>query len=114
MAKRLEISDEFSPVFNRILETCKERNTTVSALLDLFAGSRSAVGAWKKGNINAGRLAEIAEYLDVTTEYLLTGKNAGSLSGTEKKLIADFRNLSPEGQAYLQQQMEIAGKIYRK
>lgn len=47
MAKRLQKSDLFAPIFNRLIDLCENKNTTVTSLLDKFTNSRSAMNAWK-------------------------------------------------------------------
>lgn len=61
----------------------------------------------------------ISEFLGVSIDYLLTGKEKESkstviLSDIEEKLINDFRNLSPQGQDYIRQQMFMAREVYKK
>ncbi len=124
MAKKLTKSSDFDPVFNRLIDICDEKHTSVSKLLDMFTTSRSAISAWKKGNISANIISSIADYLDVTTDYLLKGeeqemialneKETFSLTDIERKLIVDFRNLSQQGQDYIRQQMFIAREVYKK
>ena len=43
MAKKLQKSDMFSPIFNRLIDLCENNNTTVTTLLDKFTNSRSAI-----------------------------------------------------------------------
>lgn len=124
MAKKLIKSPEFDPLFNRLIDICDSKNTSVSKLLDMFATSRSAISAWKKGNISANIIANITDYLGVTTEYLLKGeekiipapneKETFTLTDIENKLIIDFRNLSQQGQDYIRQQMFMAREVYKK
>nr|DAG30803.1 MAG TPA: repressor protein [Caudoviricetes sp.] len=58
----------------RVKEICKERKIPISKLEANLGFSNGYVGQLKKGVFPADRLAKIASYLDVTTNYLLTGE----------------------------------------
>ena len=69
--------------------------------------------------MNLRVLSYYAKLLNVSIDYLLTGKEKESkstviLSDIEEKLINDFRNLSPQGQDYIRQQMFMAREVYKK
>ena len=65
-------------------------------------------------------LNQIAGYFNVSVGYLFDGESAkfksseAILSDIEEKLINDFRNLSPQGQDYIWQQMFMAREVYKK
>ena len=125
--KKLKPSEEYAPIFNRLIRLCEIRKTSVSQLLDIFASSRSAVGAWKNGNINANLIEGIAEHLNVSIQYLITGKESESeprpesesesiiqqqkgihqISNREKELLGYFRELSDEEQIKLIGRAEV-------
>lgn len=103
MSKKLEASAEFAPIFNRIIEICNSKNIAVSNLLDKFTTSRSAMNAWKKGNISANTAADIANELNVSIEFLITGKEKSSpmveLTNDEQILLNLYKNLSETNKA---------------
>lgn len=117
MSKKLKPSEEYAPIFNRLIKLCEMRETSVSQLLDVFASSRSAVGAWKNGNINANLIEGIAKHLNVSVEYLITGKenrpviqqkrDIQQINGREKELLEYFRELSDEEQIKLIGRAEV-------
>lgn len=88
----------FSDSFNSLIGICDSKKYSVSNLLDKFATSRSAINAWKKGNISAGTTAKIAEALDVSIDYLITGQEKNfkmiELTADEQKLLEYFKKLS--------------------
>ena len=98
MSKKLKPSSEYDPLFNRIITICESQGTTVSELLDNVVSSRSAIGAWKKGNISANLIETIARYLNVSIEYLITGNETKfsdiNISSDEKELLSHFSKLS--------------------
>ena len=59
----------------RVKEICKERKIPISKLEANLGFSNGYVGQLKKGVFPADRLAKIASYLDVTTDYILTGED---------------------------------------
>lgn len=90
MSKKLQKSEEFSPIFNRIIDLSELRGITVSNLLDEFTTSRSTINAWKNGNINIAIIPDIAKRLGVSIEYLLTGAD-------EPGIKYDFGNNNTAG-----------------
>lgn len=77
----------------RVKEICKERKIPISKLEANLGFSNGYVGQLKKGVFPADRLAKIASYLDVTTNYLLTGeetKKAPTPEGEREITMDDF------------------------
>lgn len=58
----------------RVKAICKERKIPISKLESDLRFSNGYVGQLRKGVFPADRLAKIASYLEVTTDYLLTGE----------------------------------------
>lgn len=115
MSKKLVQSEDFSPMFNRLIEICDLKKYSVSNLLDRFATSRSAINAWKKGNINAGTTAEIANALDVSLEYLITGQEKSSptieLTADERELLDLYSDLSIENKARVRERAAVLAEL---
>lgn len=114
MSKKLEQSAEYSPIFNRIIELCDCQKITVSNLLDMFSSSRSAINAWKKGNIDAETIYNIAETLNVSMEYLIKGKEISKLdlNTYEKELTENEQELLEIFNKFNErEQIKIIGKI---
>lgn len=108
-------------MFYEIFEkTCRENGISPTATLKKLKISTSKLTAWKNGSMpNSEFLIPISEFLGVSIDYLLTGKEKESkttviLSDIEEKLINDFRNLSQQGQDYILQQMFMAREVYKK
>lgn len=64
----------------RVKVICKERGIAISRLEKDLGFSNGYIGQLKKGIFPADRLKQISDYLNVTIEYLMTGKE-----DTEKK-----------------------------
>lgn len=96
MSKKLSKSDEYDPIFNRLIDLCEKTNISISNLLDMFATSRSAINAWKKGNISANIIPKIADYFNITTDYLLKG--AGVVLKKQILLVNDEKAVLKENE----------------
>lgn len=58
----------------RVKSICKERKIAISKLERELGFSNGYIAQLRKGTFPADRLADIAAYLSVSTEYLLTGE----------------------------------------
>jgi transcriptional regulator with XRE-family HTH domain len=60
----------------RVKTICKERKIPISKLESDCGFSNGYIGQLRKGTFPNDRLLVIAEYLDISTEYLSTGKTS--------------------------------------
>lgn len=66
----------------RVKTICKERKIAISKLERDLGYANGYIGQLRKGTFPAERLSEIAIYLSVSPEYLMTGeKKAPTVSG---------------------------------
>lgn len=63
----------------RVKAICKEQKIPISKLENDLGFSNGYIGQLRKGVFPADRLAKIADYFGVTTEYLLTGDETKKL-----------------------------------
>ena len=81
-------------------KTCRENGISPTATLKKLKISTSKLTAWKNGSMpNSEFLIPISEFLDVSIDYLLTGKEKSiqeslELSENEQELIAIYNQLS--------------------
>nr|DAE73484.1 MAG TPA: Putative transcription factor-turn-helix, DNA binding protein, TRANSCRIPTION.95A [Caudoviricetes sp.] len=95
MAKKLQKSPEFSAVFNNLIDICDSKNISVTTLIDKFASSRSAMTAWKNGNINTDIIPKLAHELEIPLELLFFGiEKKASLSQDELNLLEMYEMLT--------------------
>ena len=74
----------------RVKSICKARKIPISKLESDLGFSNGYIGQLRKGTFPADRLAMIAEYLKVTTSYLLTGEEKEKApTGGERKISDD-------------------------
>jgi transcriptional regulator with XRE-family HTH domain len=84
--------------YTNFTNSCKVRGTSPTALLKKLKISTSKLTAWKNGSMpNSEFLIPISECLQVSIDFLLTGKehvvNTDPLTSTEQNLLSSFRSL---------------------
>lgn len=103
-----------SPVYELIAKLCKEKGTSPTALCTEITGSKGNLRTWQKGSINPVSLTKIADYFNVSTDYILGRTD----SPTEKHVVqnnvtGDNNNdvsISVNDTSYSEQQEQI-GKV---
>ena len=90
------------PTFEKIKKLAKERGITLIQLEENLGYSRNTLYKLKTQKPNAERIAEIADYFNVSTDYLLgrtdnpiiakDDKANSYLGPAETELVAAFRN----------------------
>ncbi|MBR1421973.1 MAG: helix-turn-helix domain-containing protein [Ruminococcus sp.] len=86
--------------YERLQHLCKERGTTVSNMLKDLGLSTGSTGNWKKGQLPKGDiLVRIAEYLDYSIDFLVSGEYKTDLKVDEFQLIELYR-AAPERAKY--------------
>ncbi|HEL2357180.1 TPA: helix-turn-helix transcriptional regulator [Streptococcus suis] len=87
--------------FEIVKELCKKHGISLNALEEKLGYSRNALYKLKTQKPSAERLQEIADYFNVSTDYLLGRTNNPRIAGDEKsdnldtaetQLVAAFRN----------------------
>ena len=73
---------------DRVKAICKERNIPISKIEKDLGFSNGYIGQLRKGTFPADRLVLIAEFLNVTADYLLTGKENAPVE-TDKRSVTD-------------------------
>lgn len=86
--------------YERLKEICKKQNTSVTAMLKELKLSTSSTGYWKKGNLPNGEiLAQIADYLHTSIDYLIFGEYRTNLNEEQLKLL-ELYEAAPERAKY--------------
>lgn len=84
-------------IVDRIQKLCDENNIKVRPLERSLGISTGTIGKWDTSSPSADRLYKIAEYFNVSMEWLLTGKDNGIekfLSSKELEFVSNYRFLS--------------------
>ena len=76
-----------------IIDLCKKNNLAVTALEKELGFGRGSIGKLKSGKTSADRLQKIANYFNVSVNYLLTGENDKPfMPQTQNQESIDFAN----------------------
>ena len=90
------------PVVLRIIDQLKLQGKTEKELVGYLGMANGTVSSWKFANVKSYKtyISQIAEFLNVTEEYLLEGEDDvnNTITGREIKLIKLFRSMGNEQQ----------------
>lgn len=84
--------------YDTLINLCNKHNVKITPLVVSLGGSSSSPASWKKGaSPNSDIVIKLAEYFNVSTDYLLLGKEH-TIPTEYKKLISSYQKLSLENQ----------------
>lgn len=104
-------------ISQRIFEELKNQKKKQKDLAEYIGLSTSAVSDWKKKGTNpaAENISAIADYLNLSIEYLLTGVEKKSysaeLSSDERELLQIFNKLSDKSKGKVLERAEMLSEI---
>ena len=67
-------------MYELIKELCSKKGISPTKLCTEITGSKGNLPTWQKGNITPTSLIKIADYFDVSTDYLLGRTNQPNLT----------------------------------
>lgn len=80
--------------YETIKDLCKQHSIAVTALEKELDFGRGSIGKLRNGQTSAERLQKIADYFNVSTDYLLTGIDDDGLTIKDNRDIAkDMENI---------------------
>ena len=80
--------------YETIKTLCKERGIAVTALEKELGFGRGSIGKLRNSQTSAERLQKIADYFNVTVDYLVNGSDASCLTPKDNRDIAkDLDNI---------------------
>lgn len=83
--------------FQRFEAACRAQNTSPNAVARAIGASSGSVTAWKNGAApRNATLAKLADYLGVSTDYLLGKESADILQKTDIAFYGDYQTLTEE------------------
>lgn len=84
-------------LFEKIKELCQKRGISINSLEETLGYSRNTIYSMKSKKPNAERLQEIADYFNVSTDYLLGRTDNPAITGdtvtTPDGRVVDLSNL---------------------
>lgn len=84
-------------IVERIKARCKEKGTSMNALEKELGFGNGNIRRWDERIPGADRVLLLANKLEVSVDWLLTGKEAAELSPEEQKLVNYYRNTNSTG-----------------
>jgi transcriptional regulator with XRE-family HTH domain len=81
----------------RIKEICKQKNTSMGALEKELGLANGSIRRWDDKTPGADKILKIANRLDISIDYLLTGKDGKDLTPEEQKLVDYYRKADDRG-----------------
>ena len=87
------------PTFEKIKELAKNRKMTLTQLEESLGYSRNTLYKLKTQKPNAERIAEIADYFNVSTDYLLGRTDNPAIAGNSKEYTWQGKTLNVEEMA---------------
>lgn len=83
--------------YDRLKQACKNKGTNVTATLKKIGIGGANGTYWKNGSIPSSDIAvKLAEFLGVTTDYLLLGDEIRQLLNDDERELIDYYNRLPE------------------
>lgn len=106
-------------VKDRIRELAKKAGISIPNLETEIGISKGIISRWDQYSPTSDKLAAVADYFDVSVDYLLGRKSASGadafLFPDERRLLSFYRSMTQDGKDRLFEQAElIAGKYVKK
>lgn len=86
-------------LFEKIKELCQNRGISINSLEETLGYSRNTIYSMKNKKPNAERLQEIADYFNVSTDYLLGRTDNPAIAGNSKEYTWQGKVLNVEEMA---------------
>lgn len=97
-------------ILERILETTKNKGITEKELLIATGLNTSFLTDWKKGRAKSpsiDKIIKIANYLNLSLDWLASGKHTASLSIEEIEIIKSYRSISEANKEAIQLLLDL-------
>lgn len=95
-------------LLDRIIEKTKEKGISIRQLERACNMGNGVIDNWSSSWPRSDKLLAVANYLQISVEYLLTGKENEDLTEEEKELLRYFRQLP------IREQMKEIGRLEEK
>jgi transcriptional regulator with XRE-family HTH domain len=78
-------------IYNRIKEKADEKGISIKALEREAGLGNGVIKRWNETSPQCNKLELVANYLQVSIEWLITGKNPGNFTKEESELIQAYK-----------------------
>lgn len=93
----------------RIKERCKEKATSMNALEKELGFGNGNIRRWEIQKPSYDKVLAVANMLDVSLDWLVTGKESSDLSPEEQKLVNYYRVADDRGKRSIMRTAESEG-----
>lgn len=104
-------------IYNRIKEKADEKGISIKALEREAGLGNGVIKRWNETSPQCNKLELVANYLQVSIEWLITGKNPSNFTKEESELIQAYKKADARTQEIvklsLQPYMPTGNKIIR-
>ena len=83
-------------LFEKIKELCQKRGISINSLEETLGYSRNTIYSMKSKKPNAERLQEIADYFNVSTDYLLGRTDNPNIANSKEQFFFEGKEVSVE------------------
>ncbi|MDE5894348.1 MAG: helix-turn-helix domain-containing protein [Acetatifactor sp.] len=84
-------------IVERIKEKAAEKGTNMTAIENECGLGHGAIRRWNSNSPSIDKVEIIANFLSVSIEYLITGKEPGNLTPEEQQLVDLYRQADDRG-----------------
>jgi len=104
--------------FDNLYKICKQKNTTPNGMAKTIGISSGSVTSWKKGTVpKSDTLQKIAEYFNVSTDYLLGNEqkeNNSPESELSRQILSEVENCSETEAKFILEQIKLIKSLRNK
>lgn len=93
-------------LIERVKNKAIEQNLNIKNLEQLSGLSNGQIGKWEKQKPSYDKVAAVANTLNVSIDWLITGKEAAELSPEEQKLVDLYRRADERGKRSIMRNAE--------
>lgn len=83
-------------LFEKIKELCQKRGISINSLEETLGYSRNTIYSMKSKKPNAERLQEIADYFNVSTDYLLGRTDNPNIANSKEQFFFEGKEVDVE------------------
>ncbi|QQQ34778.1 helix-turn-helix domain-containing protein [Streptococcus mitis] len=83
-------------LFEKIKELCQKRGISINSLEETLGYSRNTIYSMKSKKPNAERLQEIADYFNVSTDYLLGRTDNPNIANSKEQFFFEGKEVNIE------------------
>ena len=106
-------------MIERIKEKCNEKGLKISQLEKELGFGNATIRRWGENAPSVDKALKVANFLNISLEWLVTGKEAPELTPEERELLQNYRKADERGKRRIrsaaaeeaQEQISSASKI---